>query len=126
MLADVIPGDELMVEDIYGFLARGFYINFGVLPDPAPFGTADIWPGDAIRVLVVGAGVAGLAVTRALHQGGLQAVAFEARDRVGGRVHGVPMTSPRYVSNVRAPPRLAPLRGSCLRPLGGARTHAAI
>ena len=40
----------------------------------------------AVRVAVVGAGFAGLAAARALRRGGADAVVFEARDRVGGRV----------------------------------------
>jgi monoamine oxidase len=41
----------------------------------------------ARRVVVVGAGFAGLAAADALRQRGVEAVVFEARDRVGGRVH---------------------------------------
>ena len=37
-------------------------------------------------VIVIGAGVAGLAAARALHEAGQRAVVLEARDRVGGRV----------------------------------------
>ena len=38
------------------------------------------------KVLVIGAGAAGLAAGRRLKQAGLNAVVLEARDRVGGRV----------------------------------------
>jgi monoamine oxidase len=39
------------------------------------------------RVCVVGAGFAGLAAAAALAEGGLEPLALEARERVGGRVH---------------------------------------
>ncbi len=45
-------------------------------PDPAP--------GDT-RVVVIGAGLAGLAAARALHDAGRAVVVVEARDRIGGR-----------------------------------------
>jgi len=39
-----------------------------------------------VDVVVVGAGVAGLAALRELDRGGLSACALEARDRIGGRI----------------------------------------
>jgi monoamine oxidase len=43
-----------------------------------------------VRVIVVGAGFAGLAAADALARGGVEVLVFEARDRVGGRVWSVP------------------------------------
>ena len=40
-----------------------------------------------VDVVVIGAGLAGLACARALRAGGLDVVVLEARDRLGGRVH---------------------------------------
>ena len=45
--------------------------------------------GPVRRVLVVGAGIAGLTVANALHQAGVECVVLEARRRVGGRLHTV-------------------------------------
>ena len=39
------------------------------------------------RVVVIGAGMAGLAAARRLTEEGVEVVALEARDRVGGRIH---------------------------------------
>src|SRR3712207_4279845 len=44
---------------------------------------------DPSDVLVIGAGVAGLAATRRLVEAGRSVVVVEARDRIGGRVHTV-------------------------------------
>ena len=45
--------------------------------------------GPVERVLVVGAGIAGLTVANALTQAGVECVVLEARDRIGGRLHTV-------------------------------------
>ena len=44
-------------------------------------------PGAARRVIVAGAGLAGLTAALDLHEAGWDVVVLEARDRVGGRVH---------------------------------------
>lgn len=44
-------------------------------------------PDDVKRVVVVGAGIAGLAAARALTERGIEVVVLEARQRLGGRVH---------------------------------------
>ncbi|MDH1011403.1 FAD-dependent oxidoreductase [Pseudomonas nicosulfuronedens] len=43
----------------------------------------------ARRVVVIGAGFAGLAAARRLREAGIDCVVLEARDRVGGRVHSI-------------------------------------
>src|SRR6201996_4226999 len=61
-------------------------------PSPRPPSS----PADTKSVLVVGAGVAGLAAARSLTDAGWPVRVIEARDRIGGRVHtdrdwGVPL-----------------------------------
>ncbi len=55
-------------------------------------GNADI-PGGIIRpverVVIIGAGIAGLTVANALRQAEVDCVVLEARDRIGGRLHTV-------------------------------------
>jgi monoamine oxidase len=45
--------------------------------------------GPVERVVVIGAGIAGLTVANALTHGGVDCVVVEARDRIGGRLHTV-------------------------------------
>ena len=45
--------------------------------------------GAVERVVVVGAGIAGLTVANALTQSGVECVVLEARERIGGRLHTV-------------------------------------
>jgi len=45
--------------------------------------------GDPERVIVIGAGFAGLAAANALRSAGVECVVLEARDRIGGRAHTV-------------------------------------
>jgi monoamine oxidase len=44
---------------------------------------------DGERVVVVGAGIAGLSAARSLRDAGVDVVVVEARDRIGGRIHTV-------------------------------------
>ena len=47
----------------------------------------------ARRVLVIGAGFAGLAAARRLREAAVECVVLEARDRLGGRVHSISLGS---------------------------------
>ena len=44
---------------------------------------------DRFDVVVVGAGAAGIAALRRLSEAGVDALALEARDRIGGRAHTI-------------------------------------
>jgi polyamine oxidase len=59
--------------------------SFGDGQTDAPAGVAD----PVERVVVIGAGIAGLTVANALTRGGIECVVVEARDRIGGRLHTV-------------------------------------
>jgi polyamine oxidase len=66
---------------VTGLIAEGF----GNGRADVPVGAA----GPVERVVVVGAGIAGLTVANALVHGGVECVVAEARDRIGGRLHTV-------------------------------------
>ena len=46
-----------------------------------------------MRVVVVGAGLAGLTAAVDLAAAGAEVTVLEARDRVGGRMHGIPVSA---------------------------------
>lgn len=93
---------------VYNFLDRNGYINFGIFEDQfsssersniindksrkAALMTSNMYtpplknnkkPG---RIIVIGAGLAGLTAARQLQRFGLEVIVLEARNRVGGRV----------------------------------------
>ncbi len=61
-------------------------------PEEFDDGRADV-PGGVSRpverVLVIGAGIAGLTIANSLTRAGVECVVLEARDRIGGRLHTV-------------------------------------
>ena len=83
--------------------------------------------------IVVGAGAAGLMVARDLARGGKQVTVLEARDRLGGRIHALPVGEfgyaaeggPEFVHGA-APVTRAVMReaGLALLPRGGTRWNA--
>lgn len=55
--------------------------------------------GEVGRVIVIGAGMAGLTAARSLKNAGVDVVVLEARERVGGRLHTVDLVSAGGVSS---------------------------
>eukprot|EP00090_Calanus_glacialis_P045560 TRINITY_DN8539_c0_g1_i1.p1 TRINITY_DN8539_c0_g1~~TRINITY_DN8539_c0_g1_i1.p1 ORF type:complete len:784 (+),score=291.53 TRINITY_DN8539_c0_g1_i1:46-2397(+) len=79
-LAQPWDSDKALVTRIHAFLERHGYINFGIykrVSPPAPVKG---------KVVVIGAGIAGLAAAQQLRSFGMEVVVVEARDRVGGRI----------------------------------------
>eukprot|EP00041_Stephanoeca_diplocostata_P026025 m.693661 g.693661 ORF g.693661 m.693661 type:complete len:948 (+) comp22874_c0_seq1:141-2984(+) len=67
---------------IFRYLERAGFINFGVFARvPRPLSKQQ-----KRKVIVVGAGIAGLATARQLQHFGFNVVVLEGRDRIGGRV----------------------------------------
>ncbi|GFN75552.1 lysine-specific histone demethylase 1a-like [Plakobranchus ocellatus] len=83
-LQDVEPpynSDGQLVLRVHAFLERYSLINFGIYKRLKPLPAKK-----NCKVIVIGAGVAGLGAARQLQSFGIEVVILEARDRVGGRV----------------------------------------
>ncbi|KAE8693437.1 Lysine-specific histone demethylase 1-like protein 2 [Hibiscus syriacus] len=75
---------EHLLSAAYDFLLHNGYINFGVSPSFSAY-----IPEEAteVSVIIVGAGLAGLAAARQLLSFGFKVVVIEGRNRPGGRVY---------------------------------------
>ncbi|XP_025985884.1 lysine-specific histone demethylase 1A [Solenopsis invicta] len=73
--------DTVLARRIHAFLERHGFINFGVFKRLKPLPSKKLG-----KVIVIGAGIAGLAAAQQMQQFGLEVVVLEARDRVGGRI----------------------------------------
>ncbi|EDV39455.1 uncharacterized protein Dana_GF25315 [Drosophila ananassae] len=70
-----------LVRRVHSFLERHGFINFGIFKRQRPIPTKKLG-----KVIVIGAGISGLAVAQQLQQFGMDVIVLEARDRVGGRI----------------------------------------
>ncbi|KAL3276813.1 hypothetical protein HHI36_012175 [Cryptolaemus montrouzieri] len=73
--------DLVLVKRIHAFLERNGFINFGIFKRIKPIESRKYG-----KVIVIGAGIAGLAAAQQMQQFGLEVIVLEARDRVGGRI----------------------------------------
>ncbi|KAH9768523.1 protein FLOWERING LOCUS D [Citrus sinensis] len=75
-----------LLDSAYNYLVSNGYINFGVAPEIKE--KIPVEPSsNKLRVLVIGAGLAGLAAARQLMRLGFRVTVLEGRKRAGGRVY---------------------------------------
>lgn len=73
--------DTTLIHRVHAFLERNGFINFGIFKRLKPLPAKKYG-----KVIVIGAGIAGLAAAQQLQQFGLDVIVLESRDRVGGRI----------------------------------------
>lgn len=73
--------DVPLIHRVHAFLERNGFINFGIFKRLKPLPVKKHG-----KVIVIGAGIAGLSAAQQLQQFGLKVIVLEARDRVGGRI----------------------------------------
>ncbi|CAF4270899.1 unnamed protein product [Rotaria socialis] len=75
--------ERILAGKIFLYLERYGYINFGVFKRlTIPLGTKK----DKPRIIVIGAGIAGIIAARQLQYFGFETIILEGRSRVGGRI----------------------------------------
>ncbi|XP_026279739.2 lysine-specific histone demethylase 1A [Frankliniella occidentalis] len=73
--------DAPLVMRVHSYLERHGLINFGIFKRLKPL--PSVKHG---KVIVIGAGIAGLAAAQQMQQFGMEVIVLESRDRVGGRI----------------------------------------
>lgn len=73
--------DPVLIKRIFMFLERYGYINYGIFTK-----LEEMKEKRREKIIVIGAGVAGLMAAQKLQSFGFEVIVIEARDRVGGRV----------------------------------------
>ncbi|XP_030372224.1 possible lysine-specific histone demethylase 1 [Scaptodrosophila lebanonensis] len=80
-LSPPFDSEPNLVRRVHSFLERHGFINFGIFKRLRAIPTKKLG-----KVIVIGAGISGLAVAQQLQQFGMDVIVLEARERVGGRI----------------------------------------
>ncbi|KAK2634078.1 hypothetical protein Ddye_028870 [Dipteronia dyeriana] len=87
MFVDAVPQHcHYILDTAYNYLNTYGYINFGVAPEIKEKIPAEP-SNNRLRILIIGAGLAGLAAARQLLRLGFRVTVLEGRKRAGGRVY---------------------------------------